>query len=60
MEWHPFFEKISKTNSILKNDPTNEYDQMEAQTKDSYRKEIETISRNFKIEETYVANSCLH
>ncbi len=59
MEWHPFFEKISKTNSILKNDPANEYDQMDAQTKDSYRKEVEKISRDFKIRESYVAKACL-
>ena len=59
MEWHPFFEKISKVDALFNEDPTNDYIHMDRTTKDAYRKKVEMLSRHGQIQETEVARRCL-
>ncbi len=59
IDWHVFFEKVNLIDPILKNDPSNEYSEMDIETRDSYRKKIETLSRKSKLSEIEVAHKVL-
>jgi cyclic beta-1,2-glucan synthetase len=56
VEWSDFVEECSLMNDILKKDPSGDYLQMDFQTRDSYRKIIEKISRRSTYNELQVAN----
>jgi cyclic beta-1,2-glucan synthetase len=56
VEWSDFAEECSLMNDILKKDPSGDYVQMDFQTRDSYRKIVERLSRRSKFTELQVAN----
>jgi cyclic beta-1,2-glucan synthetase len=59
VEWTDFVEECSLMNDILKQDPSGDYLQMDFQTRDSYRKKVESISRRSSFTEIQVANMAL-
>lgn len=59
IDWRYFFEETSITESILKKDPSNVYEQMDFKSKDYYRHTIERISRNYKIDEEEIVKEAL-
>jgi cellobiose phosphorylase len=56
VEWSDFVEECSLVNDILKKDPSGDYPQMDFQTRDSYRRVVEKLSRRSKYTELQVAN----
>lgn len=55
VDWSDFVEDCSLVNDILKNDPSGDYEFMDFQTRDSYRKVVEKVSRRSKFSEILVA-----
>ncbi len=53
------FEKINRVEDILKQDPANQYEKMDEDTKAYYRNAIQEISKKTKISEIYIAKKCL-
>lgn len=53
------FEKINGVEEILKQDPVEQYDKMDTNTKIFYRNTIKEISKKTKLSEIYIANKCL-
>lgn len=56
VEWSDFVEECSLINDILKKDPSGDFSLMDFQTRDSYRKIVERVSRRSKYTEIQVAN----
>ncbi|MCC5917799.1 MAG: glycosyltransferase 36 [Cryomorphaceae bacterium] len=54
-EWPDFVEDCSVVNDILKQDPSGHYVRMDFQTRDSYRKIVEKVSRYSKFSEKETA-----
>ncbi|MFP4343984.1 MAG: GH36-type glycosyl hydrolase domain-containing protein [Anaerolineales bacterium] len=44
-DWKSFFEKVSRVEVTLRQDPTGIYARMDFDTRDHYRKEVETLAR---------------
>ena len=59
ISWRKFFENTSLVEKILKRDPESVYSNMDFQSKDYYRHNIEEIARNLKINEVNLANNVL-
>ena len=59
IDWRNFFEETSITESILKKDPSNVYENMDFKSKDYYRHTIERISRKYKIDEEEIVKEAL-
>ncbi|MDH4468950.1 MAG: glucoamylase family protein [Bacteriovoracaceae bacterium] len=55
MDWKFFFEQLSVTETILQQDPSEDYSKMDFATRDSYRHVIEQLSRQSKFNESEVA-----
>ena len=53
------FESINGVEDILKQDPAQQYDKMDVDTKTYYRNKIQEISKKTKISEIYIAKKCL-
>ena len=53
------FEKINGVEDVLKQDPSNVYQNMDWKTKEYYRNSIEKISKKTKISELYIAQKCV-
>ena len=53
------FEKINGVEEILRQDPSNIYNEMDDKTKESYRNTIKEISKKTKISEIYIARKVL-
>ena len=53
------FEKINRVEDILKQDPAEQYEKMDGDTKSYYRNAIQEISKKTKISEIYIAKKCL-
>ena len=53
------FEKINGVEDILKQDPANQYDLMDAKSKILYRNTIKELSKKTKLSEIYIAKKCL-
>ena len=53
------FEGINGVEDILKQDPAQQYDKMDVDTKTYYRNKIQEISKKTKISEIYIAKKCL-
>ena len=53
------FESINGVEDILKQDPAQQYDKMDVETKTYYRNKIQEISKRTKISEIYIAKKCL-
>ena len=59
IDWHDFFERVNLVDPILRKDPTDEYSAMDIETKDSYRKRIENLSRRSNFSEIQIAEKIL-
>ena len=59
IDWHDFFERVNLVDPILRNDPTLEYSVMDTETRDSYRKKIENLSRKSTFSEIQIAEKIL-
>ncbi len=57
--WREIFESVSPVDAIMKDDPSNVYNEMDFNTKDSYRHSIEIVSRGAKDSEVNIANTIL-
>ena len=53
------FESINGVEDILKQDPAQQYDKMDVETKTYYRNKIQEISKKTKISEIYITKKCL-
>lgn len=53
------FEKINGVEDVLKQDPSNVYQNMDWKTKEYYRNKIKEISEKTKISEIYIARKIL-
>ncbi|MGN1327912.1 MAG: glucoamylase family protein, partial [Clostridia bacterium] len=53
------FERINRVEDILKQDPAQQYDKMDGDTKTYYRNAIQEISKKTKVSEIYIAKKCL-
>ena len=53
------FERINGVEDILRQDPSEQYDIMDANTKILYRNTIKEISKKTKLSEIYIAKKCL-
>ena len=53
------FESINGVEDILKQDPAQQYDKMDVDTKTYYRNKIQEISKKTKISEIYITKKCL-
>jgi len=58
-DWSDFVENCSVIHRILKEDPAGYYSKMDFQTRDSYRRTVEKISRHSDLEEHQVSNCAL-
>jgi cyclic beta-1,2-glucan synthetase len=58
-DWSDFVEECSAIDCILKEDPAGEYLKMDFQTRDSYRRIVERLSRHSNLKEYEVANAAL-
>jgi cyclic beta-1,2-glucan synthetase len=57
VDWSEFVEECSLMNDTLKKDPSGDYSRMDFQTRDSYRKIVEKLSRRSKLSELQVATA---
>ncbi|MBR3003152.1 MAG: hypothetical protein IKF38_06355 [Clostridia bacterium] len=53
------FQKLNGVEEILKQDPANCYDKMDASSKSYYRNKIKEISKKLKVSEIYIAKKIL-
>ncbi|UJP64716.1 GH36-type glycosyl hydrolase domain-containing protein [Mongoliitalea daihaiensis] len=60
VDWSDFVEDCSLINDILKHDPSGDYQLMDFQTRDNYRKVIEKVSRRSSFSEIQVAQVALN
>ena len=58
-DWPVFFEEISLVQKILEKDPSGIYAQMDFDSRDKYRHQVEKIARKFKVSELVVARKLL-
>lgn len=58
-DWPRFFEDISLIERVLQTDPSDVYTQMDFESRDVYRHEVEKIARRFRIPETIIARKIL-
>ena len=58
-DWNDFFENVSCTEQLLREDPAGIYPQMDFKTRDMYRKEIEKLSFAVSISEDRLAEMIL-
>jgi cyclic beta-1,2-glucan synthetase len=58
-DWSDFVEDCSVFNSILKQDPAGHYAKMDFQTRDSYRRSVEKLSRHSDLEEHEISDHVL-
>ncbi|WP_088189035.1 glucoamylase family protein [Desulfosporosinus sp. FKA] len=57
--WPRFFEEVSLVESVFAKDPSHIYGQMDFDSRDAYRHEVEIIAKNFKTSELVVARRVL-
>jgi len=58
-DWQDFFESVSRVEHILRGDPANVYAKMDQETRDRYRKVIETLARATGRDEPSVARQAI-
>lgn len=56
LDWSEIFEALSKVEQILRQDPDGTYPQMDFESRDHYRHEVEKLARTFGVSEIYVAD----
>ena len=59
IDWKKVFDKSSRVENILMQDPCGVYSRMDYRSKDYYRKSIERLSRKYNIEEYKIAEDAL-
>ena len=59
LNWRNYFEKLSSVESILREDPSCIYREMDFKSRDTYRHEIEKISKHTKLPESYIAKKAI-
>lgn len=55
LEWAEIFEKLSKVEQIMRQDPSGIYIQMDFKSRDYYRHEIEKLAKQYKLSEISIA-----
>ena len=58
-DWQDFFESVSRVEHILRDDPADVYAKMDRETRDRYRKVIETLARATGRDEPSVARQAI-
>ncbi|KGI36814.1 NdvB [Clostridium tetani ATCC 9441] len=59
LNWNTSFEKLSKLENILKNDPADVYRNMDFKSKDYYRSKIENIAKKTNLGEGFIARKAI-
>ena len=59
LNWRTYFEKLSSVESVLREDPSCVYREMDFKSRDKYRHEIEKISKHTKLPESYIAKKAI-
>jgi len=59
LDWKIIFEELSQVEQILKQDPEGIYPQMDFASRDSYRHEVEKLSKRLKVSEIKVARKLI-
>jgi len=58
-DWHEFVEAHSRTEAILRTDPTGAYSRMDFVTRDMYRHAVERMARRYAVSEEDVATQAI-
>ncbi len=58
-DWQIFFESVSRVELILRGDPADVYARMDRETRDRYRKVVETLARATGRDERFVARQAV-
>ncbi len=59
LDWKLIFEELSQVEQILRQDPDNTYSKMDFPSRDSYRHEVEKLSKKLKVSEIQVAKKLI-
>ncbi|WP_291639232.1 glucoamylase family protein [Clostridium sp.] len=59
LNWKKYFEKLSSVESVLREDPSCTYGEMDFKSRDKYRHIIEKLSKHTKIPESYIAKKAI-
>jgi len=59
LDWSEMFETLSHVEQILRNDPSGIYGQMDFESRDYYRHEVEKLARTFGVSEIHVTNKAV-
>ncbi|HWR61410.1 MAG TPA: glucoamylase family protein [Clostridia bacterium] len=59
LDWKLIFEELSQVEQILRKDPAEIYPKMDFPSRDSYRHEVEKISKKLKVSEVQVAKKLI-
>lgn len=59
LDWKLIFEELSQVEQILRQDPDNTYGRMDFPSRDSYRHEVEKLSKKLKVSEIQVAKKLI-
>ncbi|MDP4161134.1 MAG: glycosyl transferase family 36, partial [Bacillota bacterium] len=58
-DWPRFFEEVSLVERVFKKDPNHIYGEMDFESRDAYRHQVEKIARQFRVSELVVARKVL-
>lgn len=58
-DWPRFFEEVSLVERVFQKDPSRVYGELDFQSRDTYRHQVEKIARRFKVSELVVARKVL-
>lgn len=59
LNWRECFEKFSYVEEILRRDPSGIYEEMDFESRDYYRHNIEKLAKYMKLPESFVAKKCI-
>jgi len=59
LDWKLIFEQLSQVEQILRQDPDNIYSRMDFSSRDSYRHEVEKLSKKLRVSEIQVAKKLI-
>ncbi|HYE84242.1 MAG TPA: glucoamylase family protein [Clostridia bacterium] len=59
LDWKLIFEELSRVEQILRQDPVDIYSKMDFPSRDSYRHEVEKLSKKLKVSEIQVAKKLI-
>ena len=58
-DWPRFFEEVSLVERVFQKDPSKVYCEMDFESRDAYRHQVEKVARHFKVSELVVARKVL-